>query len=160
MLKPVFIEILNKLYSRMTSTRIKWAITGSLSHALQGIEIIPNDIDILTDKHGAFSIEQLFSEFVYQQVAFSTKGAIRSFYGVLLIDDIRVDIIGDIENKNERGSWEPHADWDNNIFYLNITNFSVPVLNLEYEYKIYNRLREYERTEILRKKLKLHKPEK
>ncbi|MDI3312156.1 MAG: hypothetical protein QJR05_12130 [Thermoanaerobacterium sp.] len=48
----------------------------------------PNDIDIQTDKKGAYQIEECFKEFVIAKVCFPSNGKISSYFGCLEIDDI------------------------------------------------------------------------
>ena len=38
---------------RLSSVVYPWALTGSLSHALQGVDLAIHDIDIQTDRDGA-----------------------------------------------------------------------------------------------------------
>jgi hypothetical protein len=78
----------------LNSEEIIWALTGSASFALRGIDFVVNDIDLQTDKLGAYQIEQCFSNHIFQPVTFSSSDRIRSHFGVLLIDGVRVEIMG------------------------------------------------------------------
>lgn len=83
MIKPAYLNVLRKIYIRLNNTNVNWVVTGSLSFALQGIPVEPNDIDIqtvrcahrrlrLTAETGAYEIERRFSEFVIRRVTFSS----------------------------------------------------------------------------------------
>ncbi|MFA4700940.1 nucleotidyltransferase domain-containing protein [Pyrococcus kukulkanii] len=144
------LQVLRKLYDRLKDSGIVWAVTGSLGFALQGVPVEPHDIDIQTDRGGAYKIERLFSEFVIEPVKLKESEKIKSHFGVLRIDGIRVEIMGDIQKKvgNE---WEPPVDVKRYRRFVKIEGMEVPVLDLEYEYQAYLKLGRIEKAEILRK---------
>jgi len=74
-----------------------WAIDGSSSLALQGIDVMPNDVDILTDKDGAYEIQETFKEFIVKPVSRSSNARYESHYGVLSLGGVRVEIMGDLK---------------------------------------------------------------
>jgi hypothetical protein len=61
MIESAFIAVLHKLYNELTGSCINRVVTGSLSIALQGLPLTPHDIDIQTDKPGAYEIERRFA---------------------------------------------------------------------------------------------------
>ena len=89
MLNPDYLTVLHKINIRLNKTNVNWAITGSLGFALKGVPVEPNDIDIQTDKRGAYEIERYFSEFVTKRVKFSSTERIRSHFGELMIEGIK-----------------------------------------------------------------------
>ena len=107
-LDPKHLDVLKTLHSRLDKTDIVWVIGGSLALALKGLDLKPRDIDLFTDKEGAYRIEELFAEFLVRNVSFSTKDNIRSHYGALNIFGIEVEIIGHIEFKNK----DPFDDYN------------------------------------------------
>ena len=142
------------LYSRLYSSNIIWAITGSFGQTLQGITLKPNDIDILTNENGAYIIEKLFSDSILQKVTFKERKNIRSYFGILNINDVKIEIIGDVENKIN-GIWESHYEWEKHINYLMFEDIKIPVISLEYEYKIYYKLEKINRAALIKKALTL-----
>jgi len=51
------IEALKKVYDKLIETNILWVLSGSVSLAIQGVDVEPrNDIDILTDESGSEKI--------------------------------------------------------------------------------------------------------
>lgn len=153
LLTPFHLNVLKQLYLSLKATDIVWAVTGSTNHALQGIAIIPRDIDILTNKTGAYRIEELFQDFVVRNASYRVESTIRSYFGILCVKGIQIEIIGDIENQLDNGKWEPHVDWEKHIEYLTINDFIVPVLSLEYELQIYKKLHQHHRVKLLRQKI-------
>ncbi|ABV34118.1 MULTISPECIES: nucleotidyltransferase domain-containing protein [Pseudothermotoga] len=151
MIKPEYLCVLRKIYDRLKSKNVNWVVTGSLGFALQGVPIEIHDIDIQTDKAGAYEIECLFSEFVSKKVRFSSTEKIRSHFGKLIIDGIKVEIMGDIRKRLEDGNWEDPVDLNKHKRFVEIQGMKIPVLSLEYEYQAYLKLGRIERAEMLRK---------
>lgn len=154
MVERKYLDVLHKLYKRLSRTRINWALTGSLSFALQGVSVKPHDIDIQTNKAGAYEIEHLFAEFVTRRVAFSSTEKIRSHFGDLMVDGIKVEIMGNIEKRLKNGTWESPVDIEQYKEFLEIEEMHVPVLSLAYEYQAYVKLGRTERAAMLKKWLR------
>jgi hypothetical protein len=150
MINPTYLNVLHKIYKRLNDADVKWVVTGSLGFALQGVPVEPNDIDIQTDKRGAYEIERYFSEFVTKRVTFSSTERIRSHFGELMIDRIKVEIMGDIQKRLKDGSWENPVDLEYHKRVVEVEGMKVPVLSLEYEYQAYMKLGRIEKVEMLR----------
>jgi len=145
-----YIKVLRKINTRLNNTSVNWALTGSFGFALQGVPIKPNDLDIQTNKEGAYEIERHFSEFVTKRVIFSSTKRIRSHFGKLMIDGIKVEIMGDIQKRLENGSWENPVDLVRHKRVVEVEGMKVPVLSLEYEYQAYLKLGRVDKAEMLR----------
>jgi len=150
MLNPDYLKVIRKINARLNNTSVNWAVTGSLGFALQGVPGEPNDIDIQTDKEGVYEIERRFSEFVTKRVALSSTERIRSHFGELMIDGIKVEIMGDIQKRLEDGSWENPIDLEHHKRVVEVEEMKVPVLSLEYEYQAYMKLGRIDKAEMLR----------
>ncbi len=150
MIDPTYLNVLNKIYTRLRNTNIHWAVTGSLSFALQGVPVVPNDIDIQTDEAGAYEIERHFADCVVRKVAFSSTEKIRSHFGALIIDDINVEIMGGIQKRLKDGTWENPVELERHKRVVEVEDMQVPVLSLEYEYQAYLKLGRLERARMLR----------
>jgi hypothetical protein len=151
MIDKKFLDVLRIIYERLQDTDIDWTLTGSLSFALQGLPVSPHDIDIQTDKRGAYEIERLLSECVTTSVEFSSTDKIRSHLGELTISGIKVEIMGDIEKRLEDGTWESPVDIRRYRTFIEIEGMHIPVLSLEYEYEAYLKLGRKERAAMLKK---------
>jgi len=139
-LRVEYLQVVGFIAEKLKNLEVKWFITGSLNHAIHGIDISPNDIDILSDKHGVYLIEKEFQRYVIKKVAYSASENLRSYYGMLCISGINIDIMAEIENRLIAGIWEPHIDWEQYIEQIKIGKYLVPVLSLEYEHTIYKKL--------------------
>jgi hypothetical protein len=151
MINPEYLKVLRIIESRLQNSNCNWVVTGSLGIALQGVPVAAHDIDIKTDKVGAYGIEGLFSEFVTKKVAFSTAERIRSHWGGLVIKGIQVDIIGDVQMRLENGTWEGPVDLESYKQFVEFAGMEVPVLSLAYEYQAYLKLGRLDKAELLGK---------
>ena len=150
MIPQTHLKVLYKLYERLKDSNVNWIVTGSLGFVLQGVPVEPHDIDIQTDKEGAYEIERLFSEFVVEPVRFKESERIRSHFGALMIDGIKVEIMGDIQKK-VNDEWEPPVDITKYKRFVQIEGMEIPVLSLEYEYQAYLKLGRIEKAKMLKK---------
>jgi hypothetical protein len=150
MIETQYLATLHKIYLRLKDCRSIWAITGSLGMTLQGMDLKVHDIDIQTDRGGAFEIEGKFSENIIDPVRYSQSERIRSYLGKLGIDGIQVEIMGDIQKRIDEKTWEEPVQVEHHRKWVNIDGMQIPVLSLEYEYQAYLKLGRVERAEMLR----------
>ena len=161
MIDPVYLNVLRQIHARLSNTDVNWVVTGSLGFALQveaaksrsigGVPVQPHDIDIQTDKAGAYEIERLFSDVVIRKVKFSATERIKSHFGALQIDGIEVEIMGDIQKRGADGVWEEIINPAHHRQMVEIAGMLVPVLSLEYEYQAYLKFGRVERAKMLRR---------
>lgn len=153
MIDSNYIRVLKKIYDRLRNTDIIWVVTGSLGFALQGMSVEIHDIDIQTDKKEAYQIEKLFQKYITENISLKTSEKIRSHYGVLVIDGIKVEIMGDVQKRLEDHTWEEPVDLIKYKGMIEFEGMEIPVLDLEYEYQAYLRLGRMEKAERIRKYL-------
>jgi hypothetical protein len=151
---PTYLNILRQIYTRLKDSNINWVVTGSFGFALQNVPVTSQDIDLQTNEAGAYEIERLLSEYVTRNVAFSSAENIRSHFGALTIDGIKVEIMGDIAKRLEDGTWEEPVDLERYKQSVEVEGMQIPVLSLEYEYQAYLKLGRLEKAQILRKVLR------
>ena len=162
MIPKPHLSVLRKLYAKLESEGVNWVLTGSASFALQGIPMEVHDIDVQTDEVGAYRIEELFSRYSMKKVSFSSTDNIRSHFGELYIDGVRVEIMGDIQKRLEActersrrdGSWEESVNLEFHKRFVNVAGMRIPVLSLEYEYQAYLKLGRIEKAEKIKKGMK------
>ena len=140
MIEAQYLNTLRKIVARLEDSPINWVVTGSLGMALQSMDMEIHDVDIQTDKDGAYEIERRFSDCVVKPIRHSTSDRIRSYFGVLDIDGIRVEIMGDIQKRLDGQGWEEPVKIERYRRWVEIKGMWVPVLSLEYEYQAYLRL--------------------
>lgn len=146
-----YLDALETLFTALKDRSVTWALTGSTSFALQGVPVTPSDIDVQTTKDGAYTIEDTFADHVVDPVSFSESETIRSHFGVLKLDGIRIEIMGAIQKCQADGAWEPPIDITDHRIFVDVEGLSVPVLSLQYEAKAYEQLGRSDRAALLSK---------
>ena len=149
-----YIPVLRQLAERLGTEEVAWVLTGSLGLYLQGIPIAVHDVDIQTDEAGAYEIERRFSESVIRQVAFSATERIRSHFGIMMLDGIEAEILGDIQNPLPDGGWTTPVDISTLRRLLDVNGLKIPVMPLDYEYDAYIRLGRTEKAALIAERLK------
>ena len=114
----------------MKRKKIKWILIGSISLALQGIKIKAKDIDILTNKSGAFKINRLLKEYEIKPVKFLySKIFGTEYFGKFRIKGVRVEVMGKTKEKLPSPK------------IIKISGMNLPVSSLEEELKFYKALK-------------------
>jgi len=155
MIHEKHLKVLAKIWGRLNGTDVNWVVTGSLSFAIRGVPVQPRDVDIQTDRPGAYEMERLFPESVTRKVEFSSSESarIRSHFGALEIDGVTVEVMGDVEHLLEDGTWEPPPDLNAHKQFVEIAGMRIPVLSLEYEYQAYLKLGRLDKAHRLKQAL-------
>ena len=125
-----------------------WALTGSTSFVLQGMDLLPHDIDLITDVGGAYRIGEILSACVVKPVGSDSAAAyIRSHFGRFLVEGVEVDVMGSPRRMNLDGSWGEPDFLPPIIQWIEFSDMRVPVLPLSYEAQAYRLLRRDGRAE-------------
>ncbi|MBN2083798.1 MAG: hypothetical protein JW748_01140 [Anaerolineales bacterium] len=131
-----------------------WAFTGSLGFALQGMEVAVHDVDIQTDAIGAYEIERRLSKYSIRPVIRAETERIRSHFGALAIEGVKVEIMGDLQKRLPDGRWEDPVDVTPHRRWVDWNGMRLPVLSIEYECRAYEIMGRFEKAEMLRQWLK------
>ncbi len=125
-IRRVLVTVSEKLESSKTS----WAITGSTSLALQGLSLVPHDVDILTDEDGAYAIAKQFRGQAVDPIGFKTSSKYESHFGKLEIDGVQVEVMGDLR-VFRGGRWLPVMNPSTRkIERVQVANQRIPVVSL------------------------------
>jgi len=128
---------------------VSWALTGSASFALQGVPVEPEDVDVQTTAAGAYAIESAFGDRIVDAVSLSAAERIKSHFGALELNGVRVEIMGAVQKRRPDGTWEPPVAVDANRTVVELDGREIPVLSLEYEAEAYDQLGRDERAALL-----------
>lgn len=145
------LDILRMICTRLADSGVNWVVTGSVGMALQGVDMDVHDIDLQTDEAGAYEIEGRCSEFRVEPVRYCVSERIRSHLGVLAINGINVEIIGNIQKRLDDQSWEEAVRVEDHRHWIEVNGVQCPVLSLEYEYQAYLKLGRTGKAEVLRR---------
>lgn len=146
-LPPRLLEVFRLIHARLEAEGLDWALTGSLAFAMQGLETLPRDIDIQTDRAGAYRFEALFREHVTHPVGTDRAGErVRSHFGDFDFGGVAVQVMGELQKRDPlTGEWEPPTDLQRHRRFLEFEGMRVPVLDLAYEAESYRRMGRPER---------------
>ncbi len=150
MIPSSYLSVLRQLAPRLATLDIDWAITGSVGMALQGMPLDVHDIDLQTDEAGAYAIEREFAHCVYRPVSMVDRESFRSFLGALVLDGIKVEIIGDMQKRLPDGTWEPPVRVGDITLWIATAGMRLPVLSLEHEVQAYQLMGRLEKAALIR----------
>jgi hypothetical protein len=123
-------DVIKDICNRLINVK-KWAINGSTSLVLQGIDLKPNDIDILTDRNHAYEIQEKLNDFVVEPVSYSSNGRYKSHHGVLSVRGVKVEIMGNLQ-VFRNGEWSPPQNPGTvKIKRLRFLGMEIPVVSVE-----------------------------
>src|SRR4030042_329572 len=133
MISPRFMSVLQQIHDRLKGREIRWTVVGSMGLALRGLPLEPHDIDIMSDDIGAYEIERVLSEFVKKPVYLRESDTLRSHFGELEIDGVKVEIMGDLRIRASDGTWEELVDMQKDTQVAFVEDMRLPVLSFECE---------------------------
>ncbi len=144
MLSKDYIKALRIIIDSLSNKKINWALIGSANLSLQGVDvdIEPDDIDISTDKAGAFLIEKALKEFVISPVEYSAceEYKFRSYFGRFKIRGVLVEVMGELENQIVgQDRWVKLADLSQKTI-VKTQGFQIPAIPLERECSLYSKI--------------------
>lgn len=99
-----FRETTQLIAKRLVSTN--YAIRGTASLVLQGLDMNADDIDVVGDKDMAEACNELLSDFLVKSVAYSESPKYKSYFGQFKINGILVEVYGNWEIKTPKGEWK------------------------------------------------------
>ncbi len=139
---------LKEILKRLDGSGINWVLAGSVSLALQGVDVIPNDIDILTDERGAYTISGILKEYEVELIRWSESSEFRSYFAKYVIQGIGVDVIGDLEER-AGGEWKDFSGRLGSKIIVDFKGVSLPVSPLKEHLESYMRSeREKDRAKV------------
>jgi hypothetical protein len=131
-----------------------WALTGSAGLRLQGVDIPVNDIDIQTDGESVYAIEKCLSSYMMETIHPWESEQTFSLYGKAKINNLKVELLGDIKHREQGGSWEKSIDISSSRIWINWSNLKVPVIPLEFEAQAYSKMGRTERASLIREAIR------
>lgn len=153
MIDTIIVKALQKIYIELINPDrkpIDWAVTGSLGLVLHGMQLEIHDIDIQTDKEGAYEIERRLVNHLVKIVHFRASERIRSHFGVFEINGIRVELMGDMQHLIGDQKWEEPVKVETCRDWVEYDDMQIPVVTLEHEVKAYQLYGRIEKAEMIK----------
>jgi hypothetical protein len=118
-------------FAAVVGSHARWAVDGSAALALQGIDVEPADVDILTDTEGAYRIQELLAEYAVKPVAYGETNRYRSHFGRFSVGGTEIDVMGDLK-VYRNGTWsETQNPSTVKISQVVLGGNSIPVVSLD-----------------------------
>lgn len=150
MIDTSFKKVLKIISERMQINSIRWAVIGSTNLALQGIEILPNDIDIVILVENLPKIKNIFAEYEVSDVEELRSTTEKPWWRVkFVIDNIHVEILSEeISEVYARGLFS------GKIIEILLDSRRIPCLALDLEAQAYKEMGRNTKVELIEKFLK------
>jgi hypothetical protein len=117
-----------------------WCITGSVGLLIQKVDVSVHDIDLQSTKQGVYEIQERLDRYVIEPVALKESAALRSYFGRCQIEEVLVELMGDIRKRSSDGLWSEAPDLNALVHSTSYADLLLPVLDLEYEAQAYKAL--------------------
>jgi hypothetical protein len=99
MLNQNSIDTLKLISQRLNDNNFTWAIIGSTNLALQGVDITPRDMDIISTMDVLPKIKSIFPEYEVAEIEEKQSAISGSYWRVAMhVNDIEIEILGEKEN--------------------------------------------------------------
>jgi predicted nucleotidyltransferase len=144
------IKVLKIILRKLRNKKIKWVLVGSTSLALQGVKISPKDIDILTDKEGAFKMNEIFKNYQVKPVKFSQGKFFSSYFGRFKIEGVRVEIMGNLKARIGQ-KWVLLTKRLYSHTFVKLGKEKIPVPFLEDQLEVYKKVKRKKNIERVKK---------
>lgn len=138
MIDQRLLQVLKSLCKNFEASNVRWVLAGSLSLALQGMKVEPNDIDILTDRQGAFKINAILKRYEIKKVEYSETEKMASFFGIFEIEEVKVEVMGDYKERQDF-RWVNLSKRLKNPRIIEVDGIKIPVSPVEDQLRSYRR---------------------
>ena len=148
-LPKAHVHALDILLKRVPSLEYHWALTGSASLRLQGVDVPVHDLDIQADEKNVYLIEQRLAEFMKTPVHLWESTGMRSLDGRADIEDVEIELVANIAHRQPDGTWRMSTDFAN-LIWVERHGLSIPIFPLEDELAAYQTMGRVEKAALIR----------
>jgi hypothetical protein len=92
---------LQLLAKKCSENNIEWYITGSISEAVMGVDIIPHDIDFITHERDFYKVKELFIDYIVEPFVDNKGTWVVQYFGRICINGVMVDVAADKKMNSE-----------------------------------------------------------
>jgi len=124
----------------------QYAVRGTTSLVLQGIDMEIDDIDVIGDKETVLSFNKLFKKECFEKVKYSESEKYRSYFGKFNIENVLVEVYGEWEIKVKsrkiiRDKWsKKYTASEDEVTEIDVEGTKVKVTKVETELAMYSQM--------------------
>lgn len=115
----------------------QYAIRGTASLVLQGIDMGVDDVDVIGDKKAALAFGKLFAGDMTEEVKYSQSNKFKSYYGKFVVDGIPGEIYGDWQIKRKKRWSRVYDARDGQVAEVKVGDIRVRTTSIETELAMY-----------------------
>jgi hypothetical protein len=130
------IETLKRLYLIFREKEVRWVLVGSLSLAIQGVDVKPRDIDILIDERDIQKVRESLKDYEVKPITLSKSKYFESYLGEYYIGNIKVEIMAKLR-EYRRGVWRDLTTRLHNPVFIELDDLLLPVSSLKEQLESY-----------------------
>jgi hypothetical protein len=149
-LPETHMRALELLIKRVPPFEYIWALTGSASLRLQGVDIPVHDLDIQADEKTITLIENQLAGFMKTPVHLWESTGMRSLEGKAIMEGIEIELLANIAYRQPDGTWCTYTDFSH-LIWIDMHGMHIPVFPLEDELEAYEAMQRTEKSALIRK---------
>jgi len=136
-------DILKDIAERMNKSCVKWALVGSTNHLIQGMDVIPRDIDVIISYDDLEKVKGVFSDLDFEIKELPNGEAQEMIFKMRGFD---IQICADYSH----GKYYKKRQEEGSTIFVDIEEVSIPVFSLESEALCYEANGRLEKAERIR----------
>jgi len=127
---------------------LNYVLIGSVNLYIQGIDLQPRDIDILTSPDEINKIVEILKEYQTKEMYFDKSEGRNSYRVFFEIHGIEIEVLGNVDSV-----CRPKDSLNKKIF-INHKGMEIPCMPLKDELKAYRKMGREDKTKLIKNKLK------
>jgi 5'-3' exonuclease len=138
----------------------QYAIRGTASLVLQGINMRVDDVDVVSDKETALSFNKVFKKEMIDEVKYSESDKFKSYFGNFNINNVSVEVMGEWEIRDKRYAISDKKGWgemydgsDDEVNMIEINGAKVRVTKPETELKMFAQMQRWTAYQKIKKQI-------
>ena len=139
-------EVILLIAKKFKGTKVKWALVGSTNLTLQGVNVLPHDLDVVVEANNLKKIKKIFEEFKPSEFKEVIPITTNPFW------EMRLNVMGvDVQIFGEKnGGIYVSKLLSKKLNYVELENIEIPCFSLEAEMKAYSETNRNDNVELIR----------
>ncbi len=152
-LPEAHLHALGLLFNLVSPLEYIWALTGSASLRLQGVDVPVHDLDIQADQKTVYLIERQLAEFMKASVHLWESTGMRSLEGKAVFDGVEIELLANVAHRQPDGAWRTYTDFSR-LIWVETHGLNIPLFPLEDELAAYEAMGRTEKAALIRRAIR------